>query len=102
MRSALRRFASEQAARRRAIEPMSELELLHVGPQQPQRLDAAQADAAAAVDGEARGLVEHEQPRVLVHDALAEPIEAVRRRDGLGRRRTPTGGTRTRSPACRR
>ena len=54
---------------------MGELERL-LGPQRAQRLDDAEAHAAAAVHGDARGLVEHQQLLVLVHD---RPLRAARR-----------------------
>ncbi len=66
---------------------MRELEGL-LRPQRPQRLDDAEADAAATVHRNARRLVEHQQPLVLVHDGapelLAERRSRARRLPGRG------------------
>jgi hypothetical protein len=77
-------LGEQQAARGVAIEPVSQLEVLALGPQEAQRLDAPEADAATAMNGEPGRLVEHQQPRVLIDDALGEPFQTVRRGERLG------------------
>src|SRR5690606_34275500 len=57
------------------IEPMHELESIVVGPQHPQRLDHAKAEAAAAMHRDPGRLVDHEEPVVLVYDRCAQGIE---------------------------
>ena len=54
----------EQAAAGVPIQPVHELQGL-IGTQRAQRLDHAVAQAAAAVNRDARGLVEHDEPLVL-------------------------------------
>ena len=79
----------EQASARVAIEPVHELERL-VRPQCPQRLDDAEGEPGSAVDGKARGLVQHEEPGIFVHDGVAHDGEqgvGNTRRPGLDRRR---------------
>ena len=85
-------FREQQAARRSPIEAMSQLEVFARGAQQAQGFDDAQTNAAAAMDGEPGRLVDDEEPRVLINDALAEPVEAIRRRDGHGGRPHSDGG----------
>ena len=53
-----------------------------------QRLDDAEGQAAAAVHRNARGLVEHDQPLVLVHDRA---LDALDQRGGHRRRRRLRG-----------
>ncbi len=72
-------LGDQQASRGRAVEPVHELELRELGPKRPQRLDAAERDARAAVHREPGRLVEHEQALILEHDPLGEPRERARR-----------------------
>jgi hypothetical protein len=53
---------------------MRELEILRGRAQQPQGLDHAQADAAAAVHREPGRLVDDQNPRVLMDDPVGQPI----------------------------
>ncbi len=57
---------------------------LEIGPRVSQQLDDAMTDAAAAMHGEARRLVDHQQPFVFVN----HPIEHVRGEFRRRRRRT--------------
>src|SRR5437764_14519466 len=68
----------EQAAARVAVEAVDQLEAL-VGAQPPERLDHAEAQPAAAVHREARGLVEYEEPVILVDDRLRQGCAQLRR-----------------------
>src|SRR5689334_18354535 len=55
---------------------MGQLEAL-VWTQGPQGLDNAKAHPAAAVDGDARGLVNHEQPVIFMDDGFADGLLQV-------------------------
>ena len=61
-------LGDEQNARRFAVEPMHELEECRVRTRETQPLDDAERDAAAAVNGETRRLVERDQRVVLEQD----------------------------------
>jgi hypothetical protein len=77
----------EQASRGRAIETVRELHTLDLGTQAAQRVYTTERHTAAAVNREPCGLVEHEHPRILVNNALLEPLESARlelRRRALG------------------
>lgn len=78
-------LGKEKAARRAAVEPMHELEPARGGPPNAHRLDATQFHAAAAVNGKAGRLVEHNQLLILVNDATLEPIELTGLRIDLDR-----------------
>jgi hypothetical protein len=58
------------------VDAMHELELL-LRPKCPQGLDHSEADAASAVDGDAGGLIEHEDPVVLTHDRSLDACEEI-------------------------
>jgi hypothetical protein len=68
----------EQAARGFAVQTMRELELRKLGTQASHRFDTAKRNAAAAVNRKAHRLVEDDQTRVLVDDALLEPLQPTR------------------------
>src|SRR4029077_809369 len=68
----------EQAPARVAMEAMDQLETL-VRTERPQRLDHAEAQPAAAVDRNPGGLVEPQQPCILVDDRLRNARAELRR-----------------------
>ena len=81
--------------------------VLRIRPRGAQHLDDAVRHAAAAVHGDAGGLVEHQQVGVLVHDRVVEQLLQRRARRARRPAASPasgrrTGGTRMRSPAARR
>ena len=53
-----------------AVEPVNEPEIAQIGPGAPQEFDDAEAQAAAAMDRQTAGLVDDEQPFVLVDDVV--------------------------------
>ncbi len=69
----------DQQPRGVPVQPMRELEELGLGPRRAQGLDRAVAEAAAAVNGDAGGLVDDQQRRVLVHH---RQLEGARRGAG--------------------
>ncbi len=80
----------EQTTAGVAIEPMGQFQALSRS-QGAERLDHAKADAAAAVNRDTRGLVDHDQMRVLVHDGGANGLQHAGRWPG---RRATVGLTR--------
>ena len=94
----------QQAAAGVAVEPMHQLQSL-ARPRRSQRLDHAEAHAAAAVHGDAGGLVDHQQMLVLKNDCSLDQFDQAvaergRARACAARRpRCRTGGRRTSSPS---
>ena len=77
-------FREDEHAARIAIEPMRELERF-ARPRGAQEFDRSEADAAAAVAGDSRRLVDDEEIAVLVQDGRLDPRSLCRGRDaGLG------------------
>src|SRR3970282_563613 len=75
-------LGDEQASGGRPVEAMHQLERLRLGPQTTQRFDAPERDAAAAVHGQARRLVQHEQAGIFVKDTPLDTISTLCRRFG--------------------
>ena len=59
-------LGDDEASRGVPVEPVHELEIARIGAGRPQQLDCPVRDAAPAMRGEAGGLVQNEQPLVLV------------------------------------
>ncbi len=78
-------LGNEQHARGIAVQAVHELEKARLRPRRAQLLDQAVVDAAAAVDGEPRRLVDGKQRLVLVEDGQRD--RACRPTPGGGRRR---------------
>ena len=91
MRSAAGLREIEQQPAGVAIDAMHEFERF-VGPRGAQRLDDAEAHAAAAVHGDAGRLVDDQQPRIFVDDGADQALHHRRRR--AARRRGSAGAHR--------
>ncbi len=78
-------LGKHQAARRLAVEPVHQRQVPEVGTRRPEQFDDAMADTAAAVDGDARRLVDDQQALVLVKHVIQDGGRAAGgRRGALG------------------
>jgi hypothetical protein len=100
-RAQRRRLAcNQQQPARIAIEAMHEFQALLIRARSAQRLDDAEAHAAATMDGNPGGLVDHQQLRVLVDDGGGDALEQRTGGAARWRRRTDPNRRYAHGVAC--